>query len=164
MRRTDATQFSLSLAAPAEFLAGLPADLSRITTLPLDIAAGFSPMRDLRAAGRLSQLVPHPPGLVHAHGLRAAFVAALAQLRRPYPFTFTAHNLVSGGRLTRIGIRFAGSRASKIIAISQSVADGLIAAGIPMGKVVVIPNGVDVEYFAASFPSGSPIIGGEGAN
>ena len=147
IRRTDAARFSLSLAGPTDFLEGLPDDLPLTRALPLDIAAGFSPVRDLRAARRLSSFVPHPPGLVHAHGLRAAFVAALAHCRHPFPFVFTAHNLVSGGRLTRLGIRFAGSRAGKVIAISQAVADGLIGAGVSAGKIVVIPNGVDVEHF-----------------
>ena len=148
IRRADAARFSVSLAGPADFLGGLPTDLPLTAAVPLDIAARLSPWRDRRAAGQLSRLVvAHPHGLVHAHGLRAAFVAALAHRRRRFPFVFTAHNLVPGHPLTRLGVRFAGSHASQIIAISQAVADGLIAGGVPAGKISVIPNGVERTYF-----------------
>lgn len=164
IRRTDAARFSLSLAGPAEFLSGLPSALPLQQTTALDIAAGFSPFRDLRAAWSLSRLVPCPQGLVHAHGLRAAFVTALAHCRRPFPFVFTAHNLISGGRLTRLGIQFAGRRASCIIAISQSVADGLVSSGISERKISIIPNGVDVAHFGQTSilaePEGSGFVVG----
>jgi len=159
IRRTDASRFSPSLAGPADFLAGLPDDLPLQRVVPLDIAAGLSPVRDVLAARHLSRLVPHPDGLVHAHGLRAAFVAALAHCLHPFPLVFTAHNLVTGGRLTRLGVRLVGSRAARVIAISQAVADGLVSGGVPVGKVIVIPNGVDAEHFAVPFPSGSPLLG-----
>ena len=151
IRWTDAALFSLSLAGPQEFLDGLPTRLPLNHSEPLEISTEFSLGRDVSAARRLSRLV-RSGGLVHAHGLRAAFIAALAHRLRPFPFIFTAHNLVPSSRLARLAVRFTGHRASRIIAISQAVADGLIGAGIAGGKVAVIPNGVDITYFETRSP------------
>jgi glycosyltransferase involved in cell wall biosynthesis len=44
-------------------------------------------------------------------------------------------------------IRWTLRRASKVIAVSQALADSMIALGTPPSKISVIPNGVDVERF-----------------
>ncbi len=149
LRRTDEVRFSVRVAAPAEFLRGLPTDVTPADRLMLDIAPRLSPARDLLAAARLAQYARgHGDILLHAHGLRAAFVTALARRLCPFHSVFTAHNLVLGGRLTQIGVRLAGRSADRVIAVSQAVADGLTACGIPTGKIAVIPNGVDTGHFA----------------
>jgi glycosyltransferase involved in cell wall biosynthesis len=143
---TDRTRFALSLAGPAEFLATLPTcDLQ--SAVPLAISASFSLRHDLVAALRLSRLA-YQVDLIHAHGLRAGWVTALASLFRPVPFLATAHNLIEpNGKAARIGLRLIGHRARRVIAVSQAVATGLSAAGITPNKIVVIPNGIDLALF-----------------
>ena len=48
-------------------------------TCAVEIGASLDPVRDLRAARTLRRCLRAVPGaLVHAHGVRAGFVAALA--------------------------------------------------------------------------------------
>ncbi|PRZ40938.1 glycosyltransferase involved in cell wall biosynthesis [Antricoccus suffuscus] len=60
---------------------------------PVEIASGPRPLEDLRAARRL-RAVTSDAKLIHAHGLRAATVAALANLGRRTPLAVTLHNTV----------------------------------------------------------------------
>ena len=151
LRQTDRARFTPLLAAPAGFLRALPpSDLA--VPIPLEIAASLAPWADLRAALRLAAL-SRGADVVHAHGLRAGWVAALAHVKRPFPLVVTAHNLVENtGRLSRAGLRLIGRRATRLIAVSDAVADTLIAQGIPAAKIAVIANGIDVEHFAEDPP------------
>lgn len=135
-----------SIAAPVAFLHDLPAD-TPAHNLPLEIAARFAPLADLRAARRLAKLA-HKADVVHAHGLRAGWIAALAQSVRPFPFMLTAHNMAEGGLPAQLALKHIGRRAQAIIAVSQAVADSLTALGVPPAKLRIVPNGVDVEVFA----------------
>jgi len=134
------------IAAPAAFLHGLPISLTT-PQIPLEIAARFAPASDLRAAHRLTKLVPSA-AITHAHGLRAGWIAALAHHIRPFPFLLTAHNIAEGGTLTRLAVKTIAQRAKAIIAVSQAVADSLVTLGAPPEKIIVISNGVDTEHFA----------------
>lgn len=147
LRQTDRSRFVPSLAAPRDFLRSLPAP-PPASPLPLEITATLAPLADLRAALRLAAL-SGGADVVHAHGLRAGWVAALAHLRRPFPLIVTAHNVAErAGRLSRLGLRLIGQRATEIITVSEAVADSLVAQGIPRPKIDVIPNGIDVAHFA----------------
>lgn len=146
LTHTDRARFTPSLAAPADFLAGLP-PVELQAGLPLAVSAKFSPYQDPSAAVRLSRMT-RQVDLTHAHGLRAGWIAALASLITPRPFLVTAHNLVEpGGKAARLGLRLIGRRAGRIIAVSQAVADGLFGAGVPASKIIVIPNGIDLTRF-----------------
>lgn len=143
----DANRYEATIGAPADFLRSLPEALAADREI-VPIAPRFSPGLDIAAARRINRLAAHR-NLVHAHGLRAAWIASLAHLSRSFPLIATAHNLVeTRSSIMRFGLSLIGKRALRIIAVSQAISDGLIAGGIPRAKVVIIPNGVDVEHFA----------------
>ncbi len=59
--------------------------------------------------------------------------------------------------------------ASHVTAVSEAVADGVVAMGVPRARVTVIPNGVDAARFAAALPdreafdsSRAPLVGSVG--
>ena len=137
-----------SVAAPGKFLAqiGNPANLH--ASIPLAISARLSLPADLRLARRLARVQPEFSDVVHAHGVRAAWIAALAHRRRPFPLIFTAHNQIEPGLAASLGVSLIGRRCVKVIAVSRSVAGSLIACGVPRAKIQVVPNGIDWAHFA----------------
>lgn len=139
------TQAMHSIAAPLAFLRSLPPLAAQ--TAPLEIAPRFAPIADLLAALRLARL-SYAVDIVHAHGLRAGWITALAHVLHPFPFVLTAHNLAGGGTAVGFAVRLIGRQASTIIAVSQAVADSLVALGAPPAKLRVIPNGIDTDHFA----------------
>jgi glycosyltransferase involved in cell wall biosynthesis len=136
-----------SLAAPPKFLVGISDCPNLYASIPLKIAAGLSPVFDLRTARRLAGLQPQFSDIVHAHGVRAAWVAALARRRRPFPLLFTAHNMVERSVPARLGISFIGRHCTQVLAVSEAVAGSIAACGVPRAKIKVIPNGIDAEFF-----------------
>lgn len=146
LQQTDAGRVSASLAAPPALIHSLP-PFPNVTAHPLNIAPRLAPLADLRAAWRLVSLA-RDADVVHAHGLRAGWVAALAHRLRPFPLVVTAHNVAGGGRLARLGIGLIGREATALLPVSQAVADSLAAQGALPGKMRVVPNGVDVGRFA----------------
>ena len=143
----DPDRITNSVAAPPAFVGELLHHPRLLATIPLDVAARLSLPRDLLAARRLAGLVPHFADVVHAHGARAGWICALAHRRRPFPFVFTAHNLVSRDVLTRLAMPFLGFHAARVLAVSPSVADSLAACGLPRAKIEIVPNGIDLERF-----------------
>ena len=143
----DPVRVTLSVAAPPAFVREVLAHPGLHATIPLDIAAKLSVARDLLAARRLARVLPQFAEVVHAHGARAAWVAALAHRHRPFPLIFTAHNLVGRGLPSRLGLSFVGFHCVRVLAVSPSVADSLAACGVPRAKIQVIPNGIDLDYF-----------------
>ena len=146
----DPAQIQSSVAAPAASLAGLQASPHLHASIPLEIAARLSPFGDMTQAQRLADVQPKFGDIVHAHGVRSAWIAALARRRYPFPLLFTAHNQIERGLPARLGLAFISRHCAKIIAVSQAVADSLAACGVPQAKMIVIPNGIDPGYFAAS--------------
>ena len=145
----DPAQIINSVAAPPEFVGGMGEVRHLFASVPLPIEAKLS-LSDRRSARILTQVQPQFAEFVHAHGLRAAWVAALAHRRRPFPLIFTAHNAVERGLPARLALAFIARHCTKIVAVSQSVADSLTACGVPPAKLQVIPNGVDIRRFAPS--------------
>ena len=146
----DPAQVTLSVAAPPAFVREVLAHPGLHATIPLDIAARLSVARDLLASRRLAHVLPQFAEVVHAHGARAAWIAALAHRHRPFPLIFTAHNLIGRGLSSRLGIPFVGFHCTHILAVSPSVADSLAACGVPRAKIQVIPNGIDLGHFNSS--------------
>ena len=128
--------------APAAVLDGL--DLAPARTEALEIGARPSP-GDSRVVARLRRL-GRRAHTVHAHGLRAGALAALALGRRRHGRTrlvVTLHNLTVGGRLTTLvgrGLeRLIASRADLVLAVSPDLAERAKDLGAPRVELAVIP-------------------------
>ena len=146
--QTDRSRFSTLLAAPADFLERIPPTIALAGAFRLPLSARFSPWKDVASALRFRSLT-RKADVVHAHGLRAGWIAALAHLSRPFPLVVTAHNLIEpAGPLARRGLTLIGRRARRVVGVSEAVAEGLKTAGIPAAKISVIPNGIDLAYFS----------------
>ena len=128
--------------APAAVLDGL--DLAPARTEALEIGARPSP-GDSRVVARLRRL-GRRAHTVHAHGLRAGALAALALGRRRHGRTrlvVTLHNLTVGGRLTTLvgrGLeRLIASRADLVLAVSPDLAERARGLGAARVELAVIP-------------------------
>ena len=143
----DPALITNSVAASPEFLSGAADARNLFALVPLAITSKLS-AADLRLAKRLAAVQPQFSDIVHAHGLRAAWIAALACRRRPSPLIWTAHNMVAPSLAARLAVRVIGRCCVKIVAVSQSVADSVIALGVSPAKLQAIPNGIGCEYFA----------------
>lgn len=128
--------------APAVVLDGL--DLAPARAEALEIGARPS-LGDSRVVARLRRL-GHRAHTVHAHGLRAGALAALALGRRRRGRTrlvVTLHNLTVGGRLTTLvgqGLeRLIASRADLVLAVSPDLAERARGLGAARVELAVIP-------------------------
>lgn len=141
---TDPLSVHHVIAAPEELLRSLPEDAT-VTRSALAIAPHFAFSADLEAAMRLASM-SRGMDIVHAHGMRAAWIAALSSGMKRIPLIVTAHNVVDEqGFAARAGIRWIGQCASAIIAVSDAVARSLVRQGMPSRKIHVIPNGVAID-------------------
>ncbi len=132
------------LAAPSGLLADVRSLPGAAEAFPVDIRDRSAPVADLRAALQLRiALRRSGAGLVHCHGIRAAWVSRLA--RHGPPRVVTVHNLfhLPEGRLGARLARAALAGDGPIIAVSGAVRASLVSAGIAPGRVRVIPNGVE---------------------
>ncbi len=128
--------------APAVVLDGL--DLAPARAEALEIGARPS-LGDSRVVARLRRL-GHRAHTVHAHGLRAGALAALALGRRRRGRTrlvVTLHNLTVGGRLTTLVgqrlERLIASRADLVLAVSPDLAERARGLGAARVELAVIP-------------------------
>lgn len=128
--------------APAAVLDGL--DLAPARTEALEIGARPS-LGDSRVVARLRRL-GRRAHTVHAHGLRAGALAALALGRRRHGRTrlvVTLHNLTVGGRLTTLvgqGLeRLIASRADLVLAVSPDLGERARGLGAARVELAVIP-------------------------
>lgn len=115
-----------------------------LRTLRWEISDRPQLLRDLRCAFQAKGW-QHDCDLLHAHGLRAVGVLAIASPRR---WVFTLHNLPPAhlSQPIRWLLRRASRSASRILAVSQAVQEGWLHH-FPDSepKCVVIPGGVDME-------------------
>ena len=101
------------------------------------------PAHDLAAVLRLRRLLRDwAPGVVHAHGLRAAAFAALALAGRPWPLVVTVHNAppaTGPGRVIHGALeRLAARRSAAVTWVSGDLAARMRRAGAPdAGRAVV---------------------------
>ena len=128
--------------APASVLDGL--DVAPARAEPLEIGPRPS-LGDTLAVARLRRLGRRAHA-VHAHGLRAGALAALALGRRRRGRTrlvVTLHNLTVGGRLTTLvgqGLeRLIASRADLVLAVSPDLAERARGLGAARVELAVIP-------------------------
>jgi glycosyltransferase involved in cell wall biosynthesis len=103
----------------------------------------WGPGLDPRAWGRLIvEGLAWPPDLIHAHNSHAVTLAVWA--RRFLQYAGPAPRLVATRRVVfplRVGSAL--RRADAVIAVSEAVKTGLVAAGLAPGEITVVPDGVD---------------------
>lgn len=128
------------VAAPAETLRRF--DFG-VATTAVEIGPSIDPVRDLRAAAALRRAVRGVPGaLVHAHGVRAAFVSTLA-LGPRRPFVVTLHNAVLGsGARARLGtavLAVVCRRADVVLGVSGDLVDRARRLGARRAERALVP-------------------------
>ncbi|MFK3984528.1 glycosyltransferase family 4 protein [Micromonospora sp. NPDC050397] len=98
--------------------------------VPIEIPANPTPA-DGRAVAALRRVLAGPVDLVHAHGLRAGLVAALARPRQPLVVTWHNAILVGGlrGRLSRWAERIVARRATVALGASADLVERVVALG-----------------------------------
>ena len=128
--------------APAAVLDGL--DIEPARAEPLEIGPRPS-LNDTLAVARLRRL-GRRADVLHAHGLRAGALAALALGRRRRGRTrlvVTLHNLTVGGRLTTLVgdrlERLIARRADLVLAVSPDLAERARVLGAPQVELAIIP-------------------------
>lgn len=128
--------------APAAVLDGL--DIEPARAEPLEIGPRPS-LNDTLAVARLRRL-GRRADVLHAHGLRAGALAALALGRRRRGRTrlvVTLHNLTVGGRLTTLVgdrlERLIARRAELVLAVSPDLAERAQDLGTPHVELAIIP-------------------------
>jgi len=100
--------------------------------------------------------------LIHANWTLSAAVAwaTSAFHRRPFIATVQGSDIFETRRLAilkwlnRIALR----RCSRILALSQSLADATFALGLPRDRIEIVPNGVDTRRFQPSPDTREPLI------
>jgi glycosyltransferase involved in cell wall biosynthesis len=102
--------------------------------------------------------------LVHTHGYKADLYGYVAARRSGKPIVATGHNWLGG--TAALGIynhldRMALKRFQGLAAVSDSVAQRLLASGVPARKIRTIANGIDVQTFERAHPS--PVLNFDGS-
>ncbi|RKR91756.1 glycosyltransferase involved in cell wall biosynthesis [Micromonospora pisi] len=98
--------------------------------VPVEIPASPTPA-DGRAVAALRRVLAGPVDVVHAHGLRAGLVAALARPRQPLVVTWHNAVLAGGlrGQLSRWAERIIARRARVALGASADLVERTVAAG-----------------------------------
>lgn len=136
----------------------------------VEIASGPRPKEDLSAVRRLRRATAGAH-LVHAHGLRAATVAAAANLGRRTPLVVTLHNAVDESsavlrKAYALLERFVARSADLVIGASQDLADRAAECGarrVLFREVSAPPLGAashsrEQVRAALGIPDGSPLL------
>jgi glycosyltransferase involved in cell wall biosynthesis len=115
---------------------------SRVIELPLRNSLNVASALKLARFVRQNQI-----DIVHAHVARDYPLAAAVAKRAGAPLVLTRHVLFPLSRIHKLTLR----RTSRVIAVSESVAEGLRAQQIfPPEIIVCIHNGIDVDRFEVS--------------
>ena len=145
----DPKEFSVSVILPQGPLAD---ELNR-----LHINTFLVPMRsrsDMAAVSAIRKLlIKYDPDILHAHGQRAGLLARLAVRELPIKVVYTEHTWTEDFKLENPLLHWAHIRSLRMldkgtdmtIAVSQAVADFLVAANITKpDKIKVIYNGIAI--------------------
>lgn len=142
---------------------------SILTTFPARLESNFLadaalrlgiPCDKLRYAHRFSltsaryflrYLDEHQIDIVHAHGYRENILAGLGAYYKNIATVSTAHGWITDPVRTQIDL-WALKALHRIIAVSPSVEEKLLAAGFKKDRVVLLMNGVDVAQFRKQPP------------
>jgi glycosyltransferase involved in cell wall biosynthesis len=120
---------------------------------------------DWRAVRQIEEYIQEDAvDLVHTHGYKADLYGYLAAWRCHKPVVATCHNWVGG--TAALGIynhldRMALKKFNALAAVSDAVAQRLLAFGVPPEKIKTIANGIDVTAFERAQPL--PLLKDEGS-
>ena len=141
----------------------------RVSFTPVEIADRPRAARDLRAIGGLRRLLAAwRPDVVHAHGLRAGALAAIAlafvrpTVYHPRPvLVVTVHNAPAAGGVTgaiyRVLELIVARRADSVLAVAPDLEERMRAAGARRVGLALVPaGGVSAETRAALPLPGHP--------
>lgn len=99
---------------------------------------------DPRATWRLRrELLTRRIDVAHAHTAHAVAVGALATLGTRIPLVVSRR--VDFPLRANVGTRWKYGRAASIVAVSNAVANVLVAGGIARDRITVVPDGVDLH-------------------
>lgn len=120
---------------------------------------------DWRAVRQIEEYIQEDAvDIVHTHGYKADLYGYLAAWRCHKPVVATCHNWVGG--TAALGIynqldRMALKKFNALAAVSDTVAQRLLAFGVPAEKIKTIANGIDVKAFERAEPL--PLLNAEGS-
>ena len=123
-----------------------------------DLHRSISPLRDVRAAVRLAQVIRRErPAILHTHTAKAGAVGRIAALlagtARPPIIVHTFHGHVLRGYFNRVATygfrtleRLLARITTVLVAVSPEVRDDLVRLGVaPASKFVVIRLGIELD-------------------
>jgi glycosyltransferase involved in cell wall biosynthesis len=143
---------SIHIVAPVGFrLEDIPGSISgEISIYFASIRSTPSVISDLRAALKTARLAKEMD-VVHAHGLRAGWIGAMACQLCAKPLVLTAHNLCPQPRrdLPSKLLQWALHQCDEVIGVSNSVITSLRSYVSDGSNFRVIPNGVDLQEIDA---------------
>lgn len=132
------------VAATDGFLETLPKNIPPYVAVSLDIAS-TARLADIETAFDLQRILRTYKGaIIHAHGIRGAFIAALAPMARSRQILTTLHNIAPQTPLAKLALSFIRARSRAVICVSNAV-----AASANTANAEIISNGVQVAKFAA---------------
>jgi len=135
---------------------------------PVDIADHPRVRHDLRAIRRLRRLIQAwRPDVVHAHGLRAGALTAIAvapvrpSVYHPRPaLVVTVHNAPPAGGVTgavyRVLELIVARRADSVLCVSQDLEERMRASGARLVGRALVP--ADASPGPAAAPGGAPVL------
>jgi glycosyltransferase involved in cell wall biosynthesis len=107
---------------------------------------------------------PSLPSAAAAAALaRARGARFLLEVRDLWPESAVAMGLMGEGPAVAAARRLEAHcyrRADRIVALTESIRDGIVAGGVPAGKVELITNGVDLEIGNGVRPAPAPVPDG----
>ncbi|NMA61925.1 MAG: glycosyltransferase family 4 protein [Firmicutes bacterium] len=117
--------------------------------IPLDLVDGLKIRQDLGTITKLRRILRQEKAhIIHAHGLKAALVTAVALAPFGHPhFLFTAHNSLPPRRFgSKLVQRWMFGGMDTIISVSDAVRAQIIKY-VPERKVITIHNGIATSRF-----------------
>jgi L-malate glycosyltransferase len=116
----------------------------------------FDPLAVSWLAGIIQEERPH---LVHCHTSHAVTLSTLARFKRPSPPSVATRRTSFPTRRNPLFRLKFSYRVDHVIAVSGSIRDDLVAAGLPTDRVSVVHSGIDLTRFCS--PEGAAEFRGE---
>jgi len=154
------TEFKSTVYAPSAFTLEAVGGVVAANVIPVDIAPVTSAGRDMRAIIALARCLRGTADIVHAHGLRAAFIGVSAAKLAGIPVVFTAHNVPPRpGRLQKLIVSLISAQSDAIITVSEAIAQQFVELGCAKSKLHVIPNGIQLARYSGVVPGERAALG-----